>query len=473
MKIIDYEKVKRVGANDVLLLDGENGTKTILASDLAVALIDLLRSEDFISGLTMTDLTATEGLSAENMLLVGTEDGNKAIPADALAKGLITLLSSEEFISGLAMADLSAINTIPATDRLLVGTNAGNKVITAANLAKSLVAALSSDDFISGLTMSELTDVTTLSADNNILVGTADGNRAMTASNLAKAVVSLLSAGDFIAGVKMADIPQVSVISAADRLLVGTAAGNKAINASDAFFSMLDTFIAPEQRRMTFRGKNLGGAVTTAQKAAIRDGSFKGLFLGDYWVINNVTWRIADFDYWVNCGDTAAPPHHLVIVPDTALYNHVMNDTHTTEGGYTGSKMRIEGLNAAKTTIVAAFGDMVLTHRENLVNSVADGRPSGCPWTDSSVEIMSEIMVYGCHHFAPTSDGTIVPGNWTISNSQLALMAVCPRFIKTRQDYWLRDVVSAASFALVYWNGSSNYYGAAYSYGVRPAFPVG
>ena len=332
---------------------------------------------------------------------------------------------------------------------------------------------MSSDDFISGLTMSELTDVTTLSADNNILVGTADGNRAMTASNLAKAVVSLLSAGDFIAGVKMADISQVSVISAADRLLVGTAAGNKAINASDAFFSMLDTFIAPEQRRMTFRGKNLGGAVTTAQKAAIRDGSFKGLFLGDYWVINNVTWRIADFDYWVNCGDTAAPPHHLVIVPDTALYNHVMNDTHTTEGGYTGSKMRIEGLNAAKTTIVAAFGDMVLTHRENLVNSVADGRPSGCPWTDSSVEIMSEIMVYGCHHFAPTSDGTIVPGNWTISNSQLALMAVCPRFIKTRQDYWLRDVVSAAYFALVHWGGASSYGGAAGSLGVRPAFPVG
>ena len=473
MKIIDYEKVKRVGANDVLLLDGENGTKTILASDLAVALIDLLSSEDFISGLDMGVLTAAEGLPAENMLLVGTEDGNKAIPADALAKGLIALLSSEEFISGLTMADLSAINTIPATDRLLVGTDAGNKVITAANLAKSLVAALSANDFISGLTMSELTEITTLSADNDILVGTADGNRAMTASNLAKAVVSLLSAGDFIAGVKMADIPQVSVISAADRLLVGTTAGNKAINASDAFFSMLDTFIAPEQRRMTFRGKNLGGAVTAAQKAAIRDGSFKGLFLGDYWVINNVTWRIADFDYWVNCGDTGVPPHHLVIVPDTVLYNHVMNDTHTTEGGYTGSKMRIEGLNAAKTTIAAAFGDMVLTHRENLVNSVADGRPSGCPWTDSSVEIMSEIMVYGCHHFAPTSDGTIVPGNWTISNSQLALMAVCPRFIKTRQTYWLRDVVSAADFADVHWVGDSVCYGAALSLGVRPAFPVG
>ena len=89
MKIIDYEKVKRVGANDVLLLDGENGTKTILASDLAVALIDLLSSEDFISGLDMGVLTAAEGLPAENMLLVGTEDGNKVIPADALAKGLI------------------------------------------------------------------------------------------------------------------------------------------------------------------------------------------------------------------------------------------------------------------------------------------------------------------------------------------------------------------------------------------------
>ena len=61
---------------------------------------------------------------------------------------------------------------------------------------------------------------------------------------------------------------------------------------------MLDGFAPVELRRVLFRGKNLGTALTAVQKAAIKDGSFKGMFLGDYWSIGGRIWRIVDMDYW-------------------------------------------------------------------------------------------------------------------------------------------------------------------------------
>ena len=68
-----------------------------------------------------------------------------------------------------------------------------------------------------------------------------------------------------------------------------------------------------------YRGKNLGTTVTTAQYSAISAGTFTDLFIGDYWVINGVNWRIAAFDYWYNKGDTACSTHHVVVVPDSSL----------------------------------------------------------------------------------------------------------------------------------------------------------
>ena len=122
-----------------------------------------------------------------------------------------------------------------------------------------------------------------------------------------------------------------------------------------------------------YRGKNLGTSVTAAQYAAISAGTFEDLYIGDYWVINGVNWRIAAFDYYLNCGDTSCTKHHVVIVPDTCLYDHVMNDTNITTGGYVGSKMYTEGLEQAKTTIKAAFSGHVLSHRVYLTNAVTDG----------------------------------------------------------------------------------------------------
>lgn len=225
--------------------------------------------------------------------------------------------------------------------------------------------------------------------------------------------------------------------------------------------------------RNNYRGKNLGAVVTVAQKTAIRNGSFDDLWLGDYWVIGGHTWRIADFNYWLNCGDNAVPLSHLVIMPDACLYYDKMNDTNITTGGYVGSKMYTEGLSQAKTMVASAFPGIVLSHRELLVNAVANGYPTAGAWYDSTVELPNEIMMYGSHVFASAGNGTTITYLHTINNSQLALMAAYPRFIKTRETYWLRDVVSAPRFAFVSYNGSAYCDGASSSYGVRPVFAIG
>ena len=221
-----------------------------------------------------------------------------------------------------------------------------------------------------------------------------------------------------------------------------------------------------------FRGKNLGTSVTAAQYAAISAGTFDDLFIGDYWVIGGVNYRIAAFDYYLRCGDTDLNTHHGVIGPDSNLYNHVMNDTNTTDGGYMGSKMYTEGLNQAKTTIKAAFPNHVLKHRVYLTNAVSNGKPSAGAWCDSEVELMNEQMVYGGAVFMPGCDGTTVPTNYRVEKSQLPLFAHRPDLISNRLTFWLRDVVTAAFFAYVSGSGHAGCSYASYSLGVRPAFSI-
>ena len=316
--------------------------------------------------------------------------------------------------------------------------------------------------------------VQALAASNIFLLDGPNGTKTIAADALAKALIGLLSSKDFIGGVNLSELTQINELVSGNKLLVGTTDGNKAIAAEDALFAMLDGFAPVELRRVLFRGKNLGTALTAVQKAAIKDGSFKGMFLGDYWSIGGRIWRIVDMDYWYNCGDTAFTSHHLVIMPDEALYNAQMNTTNVTTGGYVGSAMYKSNLANAKTIVNAAFQGSVLTHREYLCNAVANGRPSGGAWFDSSIELPNEPMMYGHPHFSPTSDGSTVPSIYTISKTQLALFMVCPRFIVNRSyNQWLRDVVSSAAFALVDLIGFPNYGCASYSDGVRPVFPVG
>lgn len=231
-----------------------------------------------------------------------------------------------------------------------------------------------------------------------------------------------------------------------------------------------------------YRGKSLGSTVTTAQYAAIKAGTFDDLYIGDYWTIGGVNYRIAAFDYYLNSGDTSCTTHHVVIVPDTCLYNAQMHNTssggyeggaaNTTTGGYVGSDMYKSNLEQAKTTIKSAFSGHVLKHRIYLTNAVANGRASGGAWCDSEVDLMCEQMVYGSGIFSPVSDGSNVPANYRVEKSQLPLFQHEPSRIGNRNDWWLRDVITASNFARVGGDGVAHCDAASYSPGVRPAFCI-
>lgn len=229
---------------------------------------------------------------------------------------------------------------------------------------------------------------------------------------------------------------------------------------------------AAAHNAMPPRFKNLGTAATSDIHAAIKAGTFDDIFVGDYFMVGNNKIYIGALDWYLNCGDTSCTEHHALLVPGNNLYTYHMNATNTTEGGYVGSDMYKNGLTQAKQFFNDAFGAAhILNHRQYLVNAVTNGKPTGTDWYNSTVELMNENMVYGSRQFSPMPDG-IDPWNtcrnYTIDKSQLPLFQYAPWLICNRSWYWLRNVVSAVSFARVSDGGGAYYDHASSVIGVRP-----
>lgn len=278
---------------------------------------------------------------------------------------------------------------------------------------------------------------------------------------------------------KFADLEAILTVTGTEQMLIHDGNGVKVITVEN-LHKGLQTDIDSVRNVLAdgaaahnciYRGKNLGTSVTAAQYAAISSGKFTDLYIGDYWVINGVIYRIAAFDYYYNCGDTNFTKHHVVLVPDTSLYKAQMNTSNVTTGGYTGSAMYKSNLAQAKTTIKAAFGSAhVLTKRELLTNAVNGNTPSGWAWFDSDVELMNEVQVYGSVAWG-AHDGNGY--NVASGDGQFPLFMFDRTKLHNREDYWLRDVSSAPFFSDVYASGHANGSNASASLGVRPAFCIG
>ena len=228
-----------------------------------------------------------------------------------------------------------------------------------------------------------------------------------------------------------------------------------------------------------YRGKNLGSSVTAAQYAEIDAGTFNDLFIGDYWDISSVIWRIAAFDYWLNTGDgNRCQTNHVVIVPDSPLTEGKMNNSNVTTNAYIGSNF-YTGANSntaratAQSTVKNTFGSAhILSHREFLMNAVTDGYESGHAIYDVEIELMNEPMVYGSNILHNAQNGTNAPSNYTMSKSQLPLFQHRHDLIGNGGVWWLRDVTSPSSFALVGAEGNAHAGAASASFGIRPAFAI-
>lgn len=87
-----------------------------------------------------------------------------------------------------------------------------------------------------------------------------------------------------------------------------------------------------------YRGKHLGQYPSVEQIENIDNGSFKDLYIGDYWCSDitsssAIKWRIAAFDYYYGVGPQPTTTHHVIIVPDGLNMNgDVYNNSN--RGGY-------------------------------------------------------------------------------------------------------------------------------------------
>lgn len=196
----------------------------------------------------------------------------------------------------------------------------------------------------------------------------------------------------------------------------------------------------PEMHRNIFRGKYLGASVTSAQLAAIDNGTFDDLFVGDYWTINGVNWRIADIDY---CQSVSK--HHLLMLPDSGLYETQLHNSRASNLFYINSAMFSTNLEQAKTTIAAGFPGMVLPFTELYGTSVSD-------ITERTVtaEIPYPMMITGSIIMMSAS---YIGRTHSKFQQQLALIRLCPRFIASDGIYWLRELSNGSQYAYLACDG--------------------
>lgn len=253
----------------------------------------------------------------------------------------------------------------------------------------------------------------------------------------------------------------------------------------DAFYAMVPD--GAQTHNNVFRGSNLG-ALNATHIANIQNGSFRDMFIGDYFSINGSNYVIAGINTKHLHGDTTALGNHLLLMPDrfseledgTVMRSdgkttHYMNDTDTTTGGFANTKLYTTYMPSIQKRLEADFGSHLLTFREVVSTHVdANGAPDQSEWRDAKVAIPNEVMVYGS-----VLNGNNKNSSWYNigdDNAQLPLFRLNPDEFTNHRDvaFWLRDIHSASAFSCANVSGSAAWSGASDSgIGTRAFFLIG
>ena len=150
-------------------------------------------------------------------------------------------------------------------------------------------------------------------------------------------------------------------------------------------------------------GVSLGNTITASQLEEIRNGTFQGLGIGDYWRITDsqsstsYTIKIVDFDYYYgkgqnNVGD-AHDTHHVVAVLVWDYEVYMMNlDSSTGDCMiYTDSDLLATGLDSVRNTVTRLVGQSNLLRMKKRLT----GRNSTSGSYEDTVWIPCANNIYG------------------------------------------------------------------------------
>ena len=254
----------------------------------------------------------------------------------------------------------------------------------------------------------------------------------------------------------------------------------------DAFYSLVPD--GAQTHNNIFRGANLG-ALTSTHIANIKNGSFRDMFIGDYFTINDTTYIIAGINTKHLHGDKAHFNNHLLLMPDRVSrledgtymaggQDRYMNDADTTTGGFANTKLYKTYMPSIQKKLESDFGSNLLTFREVVSTHVDDsGAPDQAEWRDAKVAIPNELMVYGS-----ILNGNNKNGSWYNigdDDAQLPLFRLNPDELTNHRfdrdwSFWLRDIRSASEFAFAGGDGDPHWNGASAQFiGVRAFFLIG
>lgn len=282
---------------------------------------------------------------------------------------------------------------------------------------------------------------------------------------------------------KITEYPSVSELNNSDEIILSTGDGTKKaslnnlssyIQNSDVEGEMSDDQILVRHRN-TFRGKNLGTSFTDEQLENIQNGSFKDLYVGDYWGSQGNKWRIADIDYYMNTGyPTTLTDHHLVVIPDNYLYtSKFFENAITYVNGYLNSYIRVTGLTQAKSLFNTVFNNHIIKYMDVFASALSDTEGAKTwVWNEASVELINPNQL-GNIIDIPLAQSKIPQ---SVSYKPFALFLLNYKFIMSNGNYWLNNINTKGGIGIGYIQSTGDYKTNANSTlagGVRPYALIG
>lgn len=216
-----------------------------------------------------------------------------------------------------------------------------------------------------------------------------------------------------------------------------------------------------------YRGSSLGTSVSQYMPG-IRNGTFSGMYLGDYWTYAGVNWRIAAFNYFMGVGGTPITQHHVVVVPDKALYSAPLHETNPFTGSYLEHTINKSGLAQAERMARSVFGDNLMKGWTRVSQGIrTDGTVISYTWYSSYAMLLDETMVFGRRLMGAGPEGN------ALNLGQLSAFEKNHTMIFPGYEYWLRDRSHQSTAVYLKSNGEVSTAPIQYGFGIRPYFLIG
>lgn len=225
-----------------------------------------------------------------------------------------------------------------------------------------------------------------------------------------------------------------------------------------------------ESHNNIYRGKNLGRSLTNTQLQGIRDGTFKDLYVGDYFDFGDQKLYVAHLDYFFNRtlyflnANIPLSAHHLVLISNK-IHGRSNFDAQRLSYASSDLKKAIESKTIrSEVGYIPGIEDFDVLNLQDY-SSPTDDRAKRQLYK-SHAGALSSFMVVGRDLKASFGSGSIP------TDPQMALFRLSPKMIGINYSWWLADSCDDIYAFVVGYYGTIEKEEKRNSYGIRPYYVV-